>query len=74
MSFEPSSPSACSALPRRSWHIDHRRRLCQPAWTQEEIEAIEDLAEAKDLPTETVVRQAIRAYQLAANTPPNDKD
>lgn len=47
------------------------RRISHPEWTQEEIAAIKALAEAKDMPPETILRQALRAYQLAANPPPN---
>jgi predicted NAD/FAD-binding protein len=52
-------------------HIDYRRRLCHPAWSQEEIEAIEELAKIKDMPLAMVVRQAVRSYQLAAANQPN---
>ena len=57
---------ASSALPRSEWHIDHRRRLCQPAWNEREIAAIEKLAEIKDMDTAAVVRQALRQYHAVA--------
>lgn len=53
------SPLNGSRLARRTWHIDHRRRLCQPMWTREEIETIERLAEVQDVPTETIVKLAV---------------
>jgi len=56
-----------SALPRSEWHIDHRRRLCQPVWNESEITAIEKLAEMKDIVTAAVIRQALRQYHAVAH-------
>jgi hypothetical protein len=49
-------------------HIDYRRRLCHPDWSDKEIAAIEELAKLKDLSQDAVVRQAVRHYQLASQS------
>lgn len=59
--------SGGAAFPRSEWHIDHRRRLCQPAWNEKEITAIEKLAEMKDMDTAAVIRQALRQYHAVAH-------
>jgi hypothetical protein len=38
----------------------------QPEWTDEEMDAISELAKAKEMSQKNIIRQAVRLYQAAA--------
>lgn len=55
-------------LKRQDWHIDYRRRLLNPHWSEKEINEVEELASIKGVHPMTVVRTAISQY-VEANAP-----
>ena len=52
--------------PKGDEHRPRRMERFQPEWTDEEMDAISELAKAKEMSQKNIIRQAVRLYQAAA--------